>query len=299
MHYTCKYCGKQFNCNKGCITRHEKSCEYNPDAILSKTKQLQLKRQYNKQHNIKFKMSDEQRYKISEGRKKYLAEHRNEHVWKRSKKFKSNPCEYLKQLLRNNNIPFEEEYTPLKERHFSLDICWPNKMLAIEVNGNQHYNNDGTLTDYYKERHDILTNAGWKIIEIHYSKCYSLTIDDILNIFNSEFEYDDTKFANEYFKFKQQEELKKLEQNILVSERKRKIQQNKKDKELHYKLCIQQICDSGIIDFTRFGWVDKMQKELIKHNIVLAGNISKFIARYYPEFFEVYNPFIRKRFRDS
>ena len=90
MYYTCKYCGKQFNCNKGCITRHEKSCEYNPDAVLSKTKQLQLKRQYNKQHNIKFKMSDEQRYKISEGRKKYLAEHRNEHVWKRSKKFKSN-----------------------------------------------------------------------------------------------------------------------------------------------------------------------------------------------------------------
>ena len=43
MHYTCKYCGKQFNCNKGCITRHEKSCEYNPDAVLSKQNNYNLK----------------------------------------------------------------------------------------------------------------------------------------------------------------------------------------------------------------------------------------------------------------
>jgi very-short-patch-repair endonuclease len=46
-------------------------------------------------------------------------------------------------------------------------------MVALEINGQQHYNSDGTLKDYYQNRHDLIESKGWQIIEIHYSQCFS------------------------------------------------------------------------------------------------------------------------------
>ena len=60
---------------------------------------------------------------------------------------------------------------------FSIDIAFPDIKFGIEVNGNQHYNSDGTLKPYYKERHDLIEKSGWILLELHYSSCY---IDDIL-----------------------------------------------------------------------------------------------------------------------
>ena len=43
------------------------------------------------------------------------------------------------------NIPYIPEYNEhgVKDRNFSIDIALPDKMVAIEINGNQHYNRDG------------------------------------------------------------------------------------------------------------------------------------------------------------
>jgi len=60
------------------------------------------------------------------------------------------------------------------DRFFSIDIAMPDKKVALEVNGNQHYNRDGTLKAYYKEREQLLEYNGWKVYQLHYSMCFKV-----------------------------------------------------------------------------------------------------------------------------
>ena len=126
--------------------------------------------------------SDESKKKISEGRKKYLTDNPDKHPWKKNSKFKSVPCELLKTELTKNNILFLDEFQPSDVKFYSIDIVFPNHKIGIEINGNQHYNNDGTLKKYYQIRHDFLINLGWNIIEIHYSVVYNkLLLEKLIN----------------------------------------------------------------------------------------------------------------------
>lgn len=117
-------------------------------------------------------MSDATRKKIGQARKKFLREHPEKHNWKSTSKFTSPPCERLKEYIRARGIEFEPEFTPLKERFYSIDISFPEKMIALEVNGHQHYNNDKTLKPYYQEKHDLITAAGWTVIEVYFRMVY-------------------------------------------------------------------------------------------------------------------------------
>ena len=69
-------------------------------------------------------------------------------------------------------MDFVEEYQPLKKRFFAIDISFPDKKLGIEVNGNQHYNSDKTLKKYYQDRHDLIVESGWTLIEIPYLEAF-------------------------------------------------------------------------------------------------------------------------------
>lgn len=123
--------------------------------------------------------SDDSRKRMSDSRAKYLRDNPDKHPWKKSDKFISEPCEYLKNKLREAGLEFEEEYMPLyPERYFSMDIAFPEKKIAIEINGNQHYNRDGSLKDYYQKRHDIIEDAGWMVIELHFREPYKENIID-------------------------------------------------------------------------------------------------------------------------
>lgn len=104
---------------------------------------------------------------------KFLKENPDRHPWKKSSKFRSAPCEKFKSFLISNNINFIGEYQPLDDKFYNIDISFPDKKIGIEINGNQHYNRDGSLKQYYKKRHDEIENAGWKLFEIHYSKVYN------------------------------------------------------------------------------------------------------------------------------
>lgn len=66
-----------------------------------------------------------------------------------------------------NNIIFIEEYKPLNDRLFSIDIAFPDKMIGIEINGNQHYDIEGNLKPYYQNRHELIETAGWTLLEFH------------------------------------------------------------------------------------------------------------------------------------
>ena len=124
------------------------------------------------------KHTEETKKNISETKRQWYIDHPDKHPWKSSYKLKSKPCENLKDFLKNKDILFIEEFTPQipSKRNYSIDIAFPDKMIGIEVNGNQHYNPDGTLKEYYSNRHNEIEFAGWKLYQIHYSLCYNKTI---------------------------------------------------------------------------------------------------------------------------
>lgn len=142
------------------------------------------------------KHTEETKKKLSEKRKAWLAANPDKHVWKRHSKFKSVPCEKIKQKIIEMGIKFLPEFTPLKERAFAVDIAFPEKMVCIEVNGNQHYDSTGKLKPYYQEKHDLISKNGWKIIEVHYSLCYNEEhINSLISTINNiprlnDFDYD-------------------------------------------------------------------------------------------------------------
>lgn len=233
--------------------------------------------------------SEETRKILSEKRKIYLQEHSSEHVWKRSNKFISKPCEYLKQQFRDNNIQFVEEYTPLDDYNFSIDIAWPDVKVGIEVNGNQHYNSDGSLVEYYNNRHNILEERGWKIYEIHYTKCYKLDIKNFVDL--EKLDVFDKDYVGKYFSNK---ELKRIKREDKIKEKEEK--KNEKERLFEYRRTLLiDLEQNSNIDFSKFGWVNFAKDYLLKKDSSIpVKQLHRFIKYYYPEFFENSNVFMRK-----
>jgi len=118
------------------------------------------------------KPSEKTKRDLSGKRKTYLKNNPDKHPWKLKTKFKSEPCESFKKILTDNNYKFLEEFTPTDGHSYSIDIVFPEKMIGIEINGNQHYERNGKLKKYYQERHDHIESHGWKLYEVHYSLCF-------------------------------------------------------------------------------------------------------------------------------
>lgn len=123
-----------------------------------------------------FSHSPEQRKTLSILRKQWIKNNPERFHSMSKSRNKSVPCEKVKLWLKEQKIDFIEEYQPLlhKDRYFSIDIAFPDKMIGIEINGNQHYNPDGTLTKYYQDRHDLIESEGWTLYELHYSLCFKI-----------------------------------------------------------------------------------------------------------------------------
>lgn len=131
------------------------------------------------------KHSIETKIILSKKRKKWLSDNPDKHPWKTSKKFISKPCEILKEKLLDNGIEFHQEYKPLLSKNYSIDIAIPEKLIGFEVNGNQHYNSDKTLKDYYNNRKNEIEKEGWQIYDIHYTKVFDDNfIKEVINFIN-------------------------------------------------------------------------------------------------------------------
>ena len=118
--------------------------------------------------------TEEEKKNISDRMKLFYKEHPEKHVWKRAEKLKSKPCEEFKKFLKEKGYDFLEEVSVVKDRNYSVDICFPNLMLILEINGNQHYDLlKGCLKPYYQERHDVIVNLGWEVVEIPYNQSYN------------------------------------------------------------------------------------------------------------------------------
>lgn len=118
--------------------------------------------------------SEETKRKISIGRKLWLAKNPDKHPWKNPDKANSPPCENVKRLLILKGIDFIPEFSPgVEGRFFSVDIAFPDRQVIWEINGNQHYEKDGSLKPYYQERHNLLVADGWTVYEIPSKYCFN------------------------------------------------------------------------------------------------------------------------------
>lgn len=293
MEYKCKYCGKIFD-NKRSKGQHESYCILNPnrkrkcawnkgknsntDERILKIKETRHKNFLAGKIKIKpHKWTEEERNKMSLIRKKWLNENPDKHPWKNRKCNYSKPCEYLKEILKLNNISFVEEYNPkINGHYFSLDIAFPDIKFAIEVNGNQHYKKDGNLNEYYQNRHNLLKENGWKIMELHYTKCYDFNIS-ILNKINDLNDFLDKDYVNKYFSRKDEKK------NQIIYEKELK---NKKKKEefSNRKKILLDLLNNSNINFNKQGWVNKAFKYFNDKEIWFKSNLKREIFKYIPEY---------------
>lgn len=203
--------------------------------------------------------------KISNSRKKYLKENLDSHSWRSKNKFNSVPCEKLKKFLKEKNIDFIEEYQPLENRFFSIDIAIPEVMFGIEVNGEQHYNSDKSLKKYYQQRHDMIKSKGWTIYEIHYSKVY----DDVF-LSNLIERIRKNNFDNFTIDF----ELRKNKTERRKEERKNYLKDNEEKAKSLLETRLEHIRKSE----KTWGWVSKTAKELDISHTHVRRLVNKYLT---------------------
>lgn len=322
MNFICKYCGKEVG-NKGCLILHETQCKLNPNRIYrnpNKNRLYEYNEPWNKgltkENNDSLKQigltlknkykngelipsflgkhhTEETKKRISEKRKQWLLDHKDQHVWRRDSKFLSIPCENLKQYLRDKGINFVEEYEPFDDINYCVDIAWPDEKIAIEVNGNQHYNRDGSLSKYYQKRHNLFVSRGWKLFEIHYSKCFNIDINDINNILNLPIY--DKDYVGKYFSKKEKQKEKQKEKTNKKNKQKQKIRNEKKQEiEKQHKQIIYNLINNSGIDFTKSKWSAQAINYLLKRNELWNKGIFRCIRKYYPEFLQREDIYKRK-----
>lgn len=227
-------------------------------------------------------MKPEHRQKVSEGRKRYLRENPDRHPWKRSSKFKSVPCEHLKSMLRSRGVHFIEEFTPLRDFAYAIDIALPSIKVGIEVNGNQHYDRDGNLKPYYLERKNRIEAAGWKLIELHYTMVFHQHIIDLIlrdlgnvNLTQTQLE----TYRQESLLNKQS---KTLERQRLIDERQRLRQRLKQEAQQDAIDARMQSLLNSDIDTTEFGWVQKTAALWS----ISPQKVSSWLKKHFPEFYK-------------
>lgn len=120
-------------------------------------------------------LTPEQRKKISEQRKAYIKANPGKGNWTNyGKKSESYAEAMFKKALIQCGVSVVQYYIPPEsDRCFELDFAIPDKKVAFEVNGNQHYEN-GVLKPYYQNRHNHFNDLGWTVHEIQYYEALKL-----------------------------------------------------------------------------------------------------------------------------
>lgn len=197
----CPNCGKEHNnkkyCSYSCVATYN-----NKTRVILDSTRIKLSKINKGKPGCKH--TEETKKIISKKVKQYYLDNPDKHFWTNKDKFFSKPCELLKNILLSKNLFFTEEYKPLTDYNYTVDIAFVDCKIGIEINGNQHYKigeSGLSLNDYYQNRHDMIEKAGWHLVELHYKTVYDKNIDDIINnIFNKLFVYDGNtnKYLNNF-----------------------------------------------------------------------------------------------------
>jgi very-short-patch-repair endonuclease len=160
----CPYCGTS-EFSSLALGGHVVWCEQNPNRQQT-IKKIKIS-------NTGKSVSDATREKIRKSLGKFFAAN-DRNGWTNAKnKKESEPEKRFRVILQSLGLDFEQFYKPEdSKRQFRFDFAFPKEKIAIELNGKQHYNSDGSLKEYYQNRHNYLSSLQWNISEIYYSECF-------------------------------------------------------------------------------------------------------------------------------
>jgi very-short-patch-repair endonuclease len=204
--FKCKFC-YNLRKNSNSLRNHERLCKDNPDKqktffqtnpgkVAEKRKEKGYENQYTKAKKLGIPapiISEETRKKISikttqnnlnrdnlikekisDSMKKAHAEGRAWNIGKsRWNNEPSYPEKFFMQVIQNefNDKNYIREY-PFGI--YSIDFAWPDKKIAIEIDGEQHLRFES-----YKERDlrkdELLKNNGWLVLRIRWKDMYNDT----------------------------------------------------------------------------------------------------------------------------
>lgn len=200
--FVCQYCGKECK-NKNSLAQHEIRCKQNPNRIVSpfvkyNKSNKKYKNHFDKANKLGYKIqvsenvinackklnkgyiSESQRNKISESRKKYLNEHPDKIPFKLNHSSKiSYPEQYFIELFNNENIPLKYH---LQVSRYELDFYNEDLMKYVEIDGEQHYSE--SMIEHDKIRTEFLENLGWKGMRIRWSEYQKMNNIDKRNKIN-------------------------------------------------------------------------------------------------------------------
>ena len=285
--YICKFCERECK-NSNSLHTHERLCKSNPDRVISEkwynamnSRKGNGQNQYTKAERLglpKPNLSDETRNKLKYA---FGGKHHSDESKKKISDYQKIRCKYRDswQVKGRTELSFAEKYfleifnsfdeipkNNFKLDRFWLDFAWPEKQLYIEIDGEQHYSQDGIKRDF--ERGEYLSARGWKLIaRIRWSTYLRLSslerkvlIEDIRNCLSNN---DIIDFENRYLSI---EEVKKL----------KKEEKEKAKNELILKI------RSSTINFSKFGWNVKLANELD----FPARKLNNFIRKNMKDFYD-------------
>lgn len=283
----CPICGKQILYNLNGSRNFNKTCSAKCASKLNAVKQSE------NFVNDPSKREEKRRQRLNYLTKK---EHFTLTAWGRRT---SNAKSYLEQWFIDNIL---EKYTDIlskfdiiNEYHFlgySCDFAFLNIPLDVELDGRQHFKNGKKRVEHDIARDNKFLDKGWKIYRITYKEIENdpdKTVQNFIDFITNINYYSSKTFDyGLYIRNKTFNEIKK-------NKEKKKREDNKKIKFLERKRKICDVIDGvDFIDYSKQGWVEKLKRIFIKHNILYDKNISRLLHKYYPEFFNNNNVFYRK-----
>lgn len=250
----CKFCNLEFESGLK-LGGHQAWCKQNPNYLENKKK--------SGLSNKGRKMSEEQKNKISQSRKKYLMENPHMVPYKLNHSSKiSYPERYFLRVLRGFIFQYKVPGTL-----YEIDFANPDKKIAIEIDGDQHYL-DEKMIEHDTKRDSILKELGWETMRIRWSHYRALDEKERKMIIAKimSFSLDIEKDIISFYEFKKKKE--EFEKNR-IREEKMEIKESIKEK-----------IKNSEIDFSKNGWVKK-----VSFLLGMKNGGGRWVRKNMPDFF--------------
>ena len=187
---------------------------------------------------------------------------------------------FVKNILKKHAL--YERYTVKEKFSFGkyfLDFAFLELKLDVELDGSQHFRNEKNM-EFDRKRDEFMESNGWTVYRIAWmeiTKDRNKPISDFLTwldeLKTSGRRYDAASLLHEL----------KNKNQPKYGTRREYSETIKKRTNDRYQKIIQEIIDDGSIDFSKFGWVEKLSKKINMQ----PQRVNRIMKRTLPNFYEV------------
>jgi very-short-patch-repair endonuclease len=217
------------------------------------------------------KHTKEAKEKIRKARIEYLKKNKCGTAWhNKSKGLMSYGEEVLHNIFAKEGI--YKKYDVVNEfpvYPYFIDFAFINERVAVEFDGKCHFENGNKRIEHDIKRDEYLKNKGWRIYRIPYFELNSFKIKDLIIFLDKKKE---KKFSDNLITYNK---IKERKEELNVQKRK-ETEQKKKEQINNIKTELL----NSLIDFSKFGWVEKASKIIgitpQKVNVWMKKNMKEF-----------------------